>query len=57
MTAKPDRRPRAPSKEGATFDIELQRYVMPSERVAMSKQSKKSVTQRRPAVLEMKFHN
>ncbi len=38
--AKRGRRPRAP-KEGATFDTELQRYVMQSERVTMSKQSEK----------------
>ena len=38
---KPGRRPRAPPKEGATFDTELQRYVMPSERITMSKQGKK----------------
>jgi hypothetical protein len=29
--AKPGRHPRA-SKDGATFDTELQRYVMPGER-------------------------
>jgi hypothetical protein len=41
MTAKPGRRPRAPPKEGATFDTELQRYVMPSERrVTMLKSDK-----------------
>jgi len=28
---KPGRRPRASPKEGATFDTELQRYVMPGE--------------------------
>jgi hypothetical protein len=40
--AKPGRRPRASPKEGATFDIELQRYVMTSERsVTMLKQSEK----------------
>jgi hypothetical protein len=34
---KPGRRPRA-SKDGATFDTELQRYVMPGERrVTMTK--------------------
>ena len=37
---KPGRRPRA-SKDGATFDTELQRYVMPKERnAAMPKQDK-----------------
>jgi hypothetical protein len=36
--AKPGRRPKAPPKEGATFDTELQRYVMPGER--MTKQEK-----------------
>jgi hypothetical protein len=42
MTAKPGRRPRAPPKEEATFDTELQRYVMTSEhRVTTLKQSKK----------------
>jgi hypothetical protein len=36
--AKPGRRPRAPPKEEATFDTELQRYVMPGERrVTMTK--------------------
>jgi hypothetical protein len=39
--ANPGRRPRALPKEGATFDTELQRDVMPSERVTMSKQGKK----------------
>ena len=29
---EPGRRPRAPPKEGATFDTEQQRYVMPGER-------------------------
>jgi len=44
MTAKPGRRPRAPPKEEATFDIELQRYVMPGERrVTMPKHSKSGV--------------
>ena len=37
---KPGRRPRAESKEGATFDTELQRYVTPSERVTMSNRAK-----------------
>jgi len=38
--AKPGRRPRA-SKDGATFDTELQRYVMPGERhAAIHKQDK-----------------
>jgi hypothetical protein len=32
--AKRGRRTRAPPKEEATFDTELQRYVMPSERVS-----------------------
>ena len=32
MTAKSGRRPRAPPKREATFDTELQRYVMPGER-------------------------
>ena len=36
--AKPGRRPKAPPKEGATFDVELQRYVMSGER--MTKQDK-----------------
>jgi len=41
MTAKPGRRPRAPPKKEATFDTELQRYVMPKERNAvMPKQDK-----------------
>jgi hypothetical protein len=40
MTAKPGRRPRAPPKEEATFDTELQRYVVPSERVTMPKHGK-----------------
>jgi hypothetical protein len=31
MTAKPGRHPRTPPKEEATFDTELQRYVMPGE--------------------------
>ena len=36
--AKPGRRPSAPPKEEATFDTELQRYVMPGERrVTMTK--------------------
>ena len=39
--AKRGRRPRAP-KEEATFDTELLRYVMPSERsVTMPKQDKR----------------
>ena len=42
--AKPGRRPRAPPKEGATFDTELQRYVMPGERRAiMTKQRQEGV--------------
>jgi hypothetical protein len=30
-----------PPKEQAIFDTELQRYIMPNERVAMSKHGKK----------------
>lgn len=42
MTGKQGRRSRAPPKQEATFDTELQRYVMPSERhVAMPKQGDK----------------
>lgn len=42
MTAKQGRRPRAPPKQEAIFDTELQRYVMPSERgVAMPKPGEK----------------
>ena len=49
---KPGRRPRAPSKEGATFDTELQRYVMPSERATMSTRQEVSETQRGAGILE-----
>jgi hypothetical protein len=35
--AKPGRRPRAPPKEEATFDTELQRYVMPGECSALGR--------------------
>jgi hypothetical protein len=41
---KPGRRPRA-SKDGATFDTELQRYVMPAN-VSLCPNTKVSVTQR-----------
>jgi hypothetical protein len=37
---KRGRRPRAPPKEEATFDTELQRYVMPSERAIKHIQKK-----------------
>ena len=38
IRGKPGRRPRAQPKKEATFDTELQRYVMPSERrVTMTK--------------------
>lgn len=40
---KPGRRPRAPPKEEATFDTELQRYVMPGEcNIAMAKYSREA---------------
>ena len=37
---KRGRRPRAPPKEEATFDTDLQRYVMPSERAIKHTQNK-----------------
>ena len=38
---KPGRRPRASPKEGATFNTELQRYIMPGEcSTTMTKQDK-----------------
>ena len=43
MTAKPGHRPRAPPKKEATFDTELQRYVMQGEsRVTTTKQGRGS---------------